>query len=595
MKQFFKFMFASCLGSFISMIVVLVVIFSMIGAMVASSSKTEEVKDNSVLVIDLSKPIYDREVTDISNMVSSLQEGINDNNSIGLTELLATINRAKNDDNIKAIMLNVSNFQANGISTAEEIREGLLDFKKSGKKIYAYSDMCDQKSYYVASVADKIQLNPAGMVTLSGLGGEIMFIKDLIDKFKVDVTLIRPKNNAYKSAGEMFIMDKMSEANKEQTREYLSSIWSVISPQIAESRHIDINTFNNLVSSLQGFLPDDAVKNKIVDNLGFKTDFEDTIQKYTNIQYKQDKDKKVHFIKYSSYREAMGDVYQMKDKNIAIVYAYGDVSQGKGSDLSIGSETIVKALRKAADNDKVKAIVFRVNSPGGDGIASELITNEVIRAKRKKLVIVSMGDMAASAGYEMSSNASYIVASRTTLTGSIGVFGVMPNFNRALKEQLGITFDTIKTHKNSNPLSVTVPMTNDAMMMMQRNVEVFYSRFVNRVATGRGKTPAYINTIARGRVWTGLDAKGLGLIDEFGGLERAIQVAAQKANLQSYGIIEYPKVKGIMGQLISSMDEDSKMKSLTKELGRPYSFFYTLRNISNMQGVQMRLPYIIEF
>jgi protease-4 len=595
MKQFFKFAFASCLGSLVSLFVVLLVIIAMIGAMVSSSSKTEEVKNNSVLVIDFNKPVYDRESSDFSNVISSIQDGIDNDNSIGLSEFIAVIHKAKEDDNIKAIMLNMSVLQSNGMATAQEIRDCLLDFKKSGKKIYAYSDMCDQKSYYIASVADKIQLNPAGMVTLSGLGGEVMYIKDLIDKLGVDVSLIRPKNNAYKSAGEMYISNKMSDANREQTHQYLSSIWNVMASQIAESRHIDINTFNNIVSSLNGFLPQDAVKNRIVDNLGFKTDFEDTITKYTINQYNMSNSTKLHFIKYSAYRQTMGEINTVKSNNIAIIYAYGDVSQGKGSDLSIGSETIVKSLRKAAENDKIKAIVLRVNSPGGDAIASELITNEVIRAKRKKPVIVSMGDMAASAGYEMSSNASYIVASETTLTGSIGVFGVLPNFNRALKEKLGITFDTVKTHANSNPLSVTTPMTEDAKMMMQRNVETFYLRFVSRVAKGRNKTPEYINSIARGRVWTGKDAKGLGLIDEYGGLQKAINIAAKKANLKDYGIVVYPKTKGIMGQILSSMDENTKIKSLTKELGKPYTFFLTLKNLSNMQGVQMRMPYIIEF
>ncbi len=544
------------------------------------------------MVVDLSNPIYDREVEDISSMFSA--DGIN-NKVIGLTEFIQVIDKAKNDKNIKAIMLNLSVFQANGMATAQEIREVLQDFKTSGKKIYAYGDMIDQKSYYVATVADKIMLNPAGMLTLSGMGGEVMYYKDLINKLDIDVDLIRPTNNAYKSAGETYIMNHMSDSNRVQTRQYLTSIWSVLSSQIAASRNINETKFNDLVASLQGFLPQDAYKNKLVDYLGFKSDYKDTINKYVIAQNKISKNSKINYISYGAYRKTIADINKVQTDNIAIVYAYGDVNQGKGSDLSIGSETVCKAIEKAANNDKVKAIVLRVNSPGGDAIASELITNEVIKAKRKKPVIVSMGDMAASAGYEMSSNASYIVANPTTLTGSIGVFGVLPNFNRALKNKIGITFDTVKTHRNSNPISVTTPMTADAKMMMQRNVENFYNNFITKVAQGRGKTPQYINTIAKGRVWSGVDAKPLGLIDEFGGLKKAIQVAAAKVNLKSYGIITYPKTQGIFAQFIDTQSNEVKMKSLTKELGKPYTFFLQLRDIAQMQGVQMRMDYIINF
>ncbi len=544
------------------------------------------------MVVDLSNPIYDREVEDISSMFSA--DGIN-NKVIGLTEFIQVIDKAKNDKNIKAIMLNLSVFQANGMATAQEIREVLQDFKTSGKKIYAYGDMIDQKSYYVATVADKIMLNPAGMLTLSGMGGEVMYYKDLINKLDIDVDLIRPTNNAYKSAGETYIMNHMSDSNRVQTRQYLTSIWSVLSSQIAASRNINETKFNDLVASLQGFLPQDAYKNKLVDYLGFKSDYKDTINKYVIAQNKLSKNSKINYISYGAYRKTIADINKVQTDNIAIVYAYGDVNQGKGSDLSIGSETVCKAIEKAANNDKVKAIVLRVNSPGGDAIASELITNEVIKAKRKKPVIVSMGDMAASAGYEMSSNASYIVANPTTLTGSIGVFGVLPNFNRALKNKIGITFDTVKTHRNSNPISVTTPMTADAKMMMQRNVENFYNNFITKVAQGRGKTPQYINTIAKGRVWSGVDAKPLGLIDEFGGLKKAIQVAAAKVNLKSYGIITYPKTQGIFAQFIDTQSNEVKMKSLTKELGKPYTFFLQLRDIAQMQGVQMRMDYIINF
>ncbi|MBP3253621.1 MAG: signal peptide peptidase SppA [Bacteroidales bacterium] len=595
MKQFFKFLFASCLGSGLAMILSFFIILGVITSMIASVGKNSDdvkVKDNSVLVVDLSNPVYDREIEDIQSMLST--DGIN-NKAIGLTEFMQVIEKAKNDKNIKAIMLNIGMFQANGVATAQEVREILQDFKTNGKKIYAYGDMVDQKSYYIATVADKIMVNPAGMVTLSGLGGEVMYYKDLIAKLDIDVDLIRPVNNAYKSAGETYTMNHMSDSNRIQTRQYLNSIWSVLSSQMSKARGIDEQRFNDLIASLQGFLPQDAYNNKLIDYLGFKSDYKDTINKDVIAKNKLSAKTKINYISYDKYRKSITDINKPQSENIAIVYAYGNVNQGKGGDLSIGSETVCKAIERAADNDKVKAIVLRVNSPGGDAVASELITNEVIKAKKKKPVIVSMGDMAASAGYEMSSNASYIVANQTTITGSIGVFGVIPNFGRALKNKIGITFDTVKTHANSNPMSIFTPMTKEAKAMMQRNVENFYTNFIAKVAQGRGKTPEYINTIAKGRVWSGADAKPIGLVDEFGGLKKAIQVAANKANLKSYGIVTYPKTMGILDQIMSTTSEETKMKSLTKELGKPYSFFLQLKDISEMQGVQMRMDYIINF
>ncbi|MBQ9253372.1 MAG: signal peptide peptidase SppA [Bacteroidales bacterium] len=591
MKQFFKFTFASCLGSFLAMVLVTIFFIWVFGSVISSMSKsTPTVKDNSVLVINLDKPIYDREVTDISSIMTT--DGLSMNN-IGLTEFISVINKAKKDDNIKAIMLNVSVLQSNGIATAQEIREVLNSFKESGKKIYAYADMCDQKSYYIATIADKIMVNPAGMVMLSGMGAEVMYFKDLIDKFEIDVELVRPKNNAFKSAGETYILNKMSDSNRVQTRTYLNSIWEVISTQMAKSRNITLNQFNEITNSLEGFLPEDALKNKIIDYVGFKSDYKDSISKYVTANYKLNKTEKIKFVNYSDYRKTITDTYNTKKQNIAVIYAYGNVSQGKGSDLSIGSETICKAIEKATKDKQVKAIVLRVNSPGGDAVASELITNEIIKAKREKPVIVSMGDYAASAGYEMSSNATYIVANQTTVTGSIGVFGVLPNFSKALKKNLGITFDTVKTHSNSNPLSVTTPMTSDAKILMQKNVENFYINFINKVAKGRGKTPEYINSIAKGRVWTGKDAKPLGLVDEWGGLSKAIEIAAKKAGIKEYGVVAYPKPTGFLSQIINSEAQEMKMKSFTKELGKPYTFFLELKNVSDMQGVQKRLPYII--
>lgn len=593
MKQFFKFTLASFLGVLFCTIFVVLVLSGILGSMMTTKESVPEIKDNSVLLIRLDKPIYDREVSDISSIAGAI--GGESVGNIGLTEFIYVIQRAKTDSKIKAIMLDLAVLQTGGWATVEEMRQCLADFKTSGKKIYAYGDMMTQSSYYLASVADQIVLNPAGMITLTGLGAEVMYYKDLLDKFDVDVELIRPKNNSYKSAGEKYITNSMSQENREQIKTYMSAIWEGVSANIVKDRKLTKEEFERQVSDLQGCLPQDALKNKLVDKLSFKTNLMDDISKEIVAQNKLKEGTKANFVKYSKYRKSVTDIFNHKKDNIAIVYAYGDVNQGKGSELSIGSETIVKALQQAAKNKSVKAVVLRVNSPGGDAIASELITNEVIKTKKIKPVIVSMGDVAASAGYEMSSNATKIVALPLTITGSIGVFGVMPNFARSLKNNLGITFDTVKTHSNSVAMSVTTKPSPEFKMMMQRNVENFYDNFITRVSEGRNKDKAYIDSIARGRVWAGSQAKALGLVDEYGGLKQAIETAARQAGISDYGLIAYPKTKDIATQLLETLSGENEMKTFAKELGKPYSFFLELKSICQMQGVQARMPYLINF
>lgn len=589
MKQFFKFMFASCLGVLLSTIILFVTFFIIVTSIISSSTKSvPNIEENSVLVIKLDKPIYDREVSDFSNLFMSDKEDIDVSTSIGLTEFIAVINKAKSDPKIKAIMLDLSIIQANGWATVQEMRDALVSFKESKKKIYAFSDTYTQNAYYLATVADEISLNPVGHLQLTGLGGEVMFVKDLLNKFDIDVELLRPANNDYKSAGEMFVNNKMSEANKKQIKAYVSSIWDYIANNMSQSRKIDITTLNNNVSNLETFMAEDALKNKYVDNLTFRTDIQEKIKKDLNL-------KKVNWVQYKKYRNSIVEILPKGKDQIAVIYAFGDVAQGKGGDLSIGSETIVKEIRKAVENSRVKAIVLRINSGGGDAIASEQMTNEVIKANKVKPVIVSMGDVAASAGYEMGCGASKIVANPVTITGSIGVFGVVPNFGRALKKNLGIGFDTIQTHKNSVFLSGVTPMSTDTRIMMQKSIDVFYKNFVNRVATGRNKSFQYIDSIAKGRVWVGKDAKKIGLIDEFGGLYKSIEIAAKEAKIKDYGVIALPKTKDIAEQIFSAMGQEVELKMFTKELGKPYSFFLELKSISDMKGVQARIPYLISF
>lgn len=594
MKQFFKFTFASCLGCLISGVLLIFFLIGVIGSAIPSGETASvEIKDNSVLRIELNRPVYDREVSDISMLGGIVNGEIN--SPIGLTEFIVVLKKAKTDKSIKSVLLDLSPLQTYGWATVEEMRQALLDFKKSGKKVYAYGDVLPQSSYYLATAADEIYLNPAGMLTIMGLGAEVVYYKDLLSKFDVDVDLIRPKNNSYKSAGESYVNNKMSSENREQIKTYLNSIWNYVSDNIVKSRGLDSEQFNSKVSSLEYFLPKDALRFGMIDGLNFKTDVEEIIVSKVRKQFGIGEKAKVNFVKYSRYRESIMDIFKPAKENVAIVYAYGGVNQGKGSNLTIGSETIVKAIREAVENKSVKAIVFRVNSPGGDAVASELITNEIIKAKKVKPVIVSMGDVAASAGYEMSSNASKIMASPVTITGSIGVFGVLPNFARTLKNNLGITFDTVKTHDNSIALSLTTPASETARLMMQNNVENFYDNFLTRVATGRNLSKTFVDSVARGRVWSGADAEKIGLIDEFGGLEKSIAAAALAGNLKSYGLVAYPKAKDLATQIIESFSGETDMKLFTKQLGKPYSFFLELKDICQMQGVQARMPYLIRF
>ncbi len=593
MRQFFKFTFASCLGSLLSGLLLLLIMIGLFGSLVSSSETVPEVKDNAVLLIKLDKPVYDREVSDLSSLEGLVGGEVG--SSVGLIEFIGVMERAKTDEKVKAVMLDLSVVQANGWATVEEMRQAIIDFKSSGKKVYAYGDMMSQSAYYLASSADEIFLNPVGMLEVAGLGAEVMYFKDLLTKFDVDVDLIRPQNNAYKSAGEMYITNKMSVENREQVKGYLNEIWDYVSQNIAKARKLDLAAFNSAVSSLETCLPQDALKNRLVDSLAFRSDVEELIKTEVRTKYKMDKKAKVNFVSYNKYRQSITDLFVSKSDNIAVVYAYGDVKQGKGSNLTIGSQTTVKAIQKAVANKRVKAIVLRVNSSGGDAVASELITNEVIKAKQAKPVVVSMGDVAASAGYEMSSNATKIIASPVTITGSIGVFGVLPNFAKSLKNNLGITFDTVKTHDNSVNLSVTTPVSAETRLMMQKNVENFYDNFISRVATGRQKEKSYIDSIARGRVWAGSQAKNLGLVDEFGGLKEAIALAAKLAEVKDYGIVAYPKTKDLTEQIMEAFSQEQMAVSLTRELGKPYSFFLSLKSICQMQGVQARMPYLISF
>lgn len=588
MKDFFKMMFASCLGSLIVFGICTFLVISLLVGSIAtiissaeSNTTTTMVKPNSVLKLELTKSIYERTPSELNSYLEN-------NQVIGADMVLKAIRMAQTDDKISGMYIKTSEMYNGGWALTEEIRNAIVDFKQSGKFVYAYSDVYSQKAYYLSSVADSIFVNPSGIIDFKGIGAETVFIKDMLDKLNVDVELIRPRNNSFKSAGEMYTMNHMSEANKKQIRSYINNIWQHVSGDIAATRNIPLDKLNNIANNLSAYLPTDAVANGLIDKTAFEHDVLVSIAKNLD----RDEPDEINFVKVKSYAES--NITPESKNKIAVIYAQGDVLHGRGSDINVYSSNITQALDQAADNDKVKAIVLRVNSPGGAVIASEMMTNAVMRAKEKKPIVVSMSDMAASAGYEISCNATKIVAMPTTITGSIGVFGMYPQVGRMLKNKLGITTDTVLTNRNAAAMSITRPLSAESHNMLVRNVEDFYKTFCMRVARGRNLSVEYVDSIARGRVWTGTQAKELGLVDELGGMDVALRIAAQEAGITNYSIVAYPKQKDAVTELMEMFGEEMAEKTLLIENSNVVKYYKQIEQLSNMEPLQARLPYFIE-
>jgi len=589
MKQFFKFMFASMLGTILTLIVVFFLLIGIIVSAVSFSSK-EEVKlsENTVLHIKLEGMLTDRSFNnpiqgfDFNSMKNKYEPGLND--------ILLNLKKAKTDPNIKGIFLDLNDVPA-GISLLEEIRNALIDFKTSGKFIYSYSEMYSQKAYYLASVSDKIFLNKEGSIDFHGLGAEIMFFKGLLQKLDIDMQIIR--HGKYKSAVEPFMLDKMSDANREQTRLFIGSIWNHIVKNISESRKIDIATLQNIADSLLVQNSSDALKYKFADQLVYKDEMIDALKSKLGLDAKKEL-KYVSLSKYNDVKTADTKIKFSKNK-IAVVYAVGAIEGGKGDDLTIGSERISEAIRDARSDSSVKAIVLRVNSPGGDALASEVIWREVNLAKKVKPVVVSMGDYAASGGYYIACAADKIIASPTTITGSIGVFGMIPNLQKLFNNKLGVNIDTVMTNRNAVGISGNRPLSSYQEKVIQNQIERIYTTFIGHVAEGRKLTVEQVDEIGQGRVWSGFDAKRIGLVDDFGGLDKAISEAVKLSKLSEYKVVEYPKQEEFFQQLIKSISgEETSGRILQNELGENYNIYKTIKSFSTMKVIQARLPYMIK-
>ena len=582
-RKFWRIVLGSMVGFVLATIIISVFYILLTLGVIASLGTKDKttVENNSVLKLNLSQPISERAVDmpfDMSRYGYSNQMGLND--------ILAVIKHAAGDSKIKGIYLNASNAAASPASL-KEIHDALVEFKKSGKFIYAYSDNYYQNGYYLATVADSVLLNPTGSVDLRGYAFQVMFYKGLLDKFNVDVQVVR--HGQFKSAVEPYMLDKMSEANRTQLEVLANTLWATISSDIAAARQISLDSVNAITNQLSGYLAQEALSHKLVDRLAYPSDAEASLRKRLNINEDDD----IHFVTVDKYKTSIPDTKSQKDR-IAVVYAVGSIYDGKGDESkNIYSDNFIKTFRKAYKSDKVKAIVLRVNSPGGSALASENIWHEIEAAKKAgKIVVTSMGDYAASGGYYISCNSDYIIAQPNTITGSIGVFGMIPSFQNALKSNLGITIDVAKTHEHSDFGTGMRTLDQAELDIMQHSIEDIYGTFMQRVANGRKMTVEQVDSIGQGRVWAGADAIKIGLVDKLGSLDDAIDKAAELANITHYSIEYYPKQQSFFELLFNNMnDTESRLAS---RLGHLYFTYQGLESILRMEGVQARMPFELE-
>ncbi|GAA4302269.1 signal peptide peptidase SppA [Nibribacter koreensis] len=585
MLQFFKYVLATIVGLMLFMVLGFILLA---GIAAASTDDTVSIEKDSVLELKLSQPITER-----SPRSPFADLGFGDllgESGIGLDDIKASIRKAAKDDNIEGIMLNLEFMQV-GMASLEEIRDELLEFKKSKKFIVAYSEIATEKAYYLSSVADRIYLNPSGTLELNGLSSEVMFYKGTFEKLDIQPYIF--KVGEFKSAVEPFILDKMSEPSKAQTASFLNSLNDFMLQNLAKARNKSFKEVKNISDSMLVHNAEDALKYGLVTHLGYY----DEALAYMKQKTGTEKNEEVNLVNLGKYRKVADDNKKSgSSKNkIAVIYASGEIVGGKGDDNTIGGEGMSEAIRKARLDKNVKAVVLRINSPGGSSLASDVIWREVMLTKKVKPVIASMSDVAASGGYYIAMACDTIVAHPNTITGSIGVFGMLFNAENFLKNKLGVTVDRVKTGKFSDVPSVTRQMTEYEKMHIQREVERIYTDFTTKAAKSRNMSVADLRKVASGRVWSGSEAKARGLVDVFGGLDEAIAIAAKKAKLKKdeYRLRSYPEQKSFMSTFFDDAESQVKTYYLQKELGAMLPYYQQYKQIEMMQGVQARMPYDI--
>lgn len=583
MKQFLKYTFATIVGSLISFLLLVFLFIFTVSAMVSAFVKEEikELKNNSILTLKLDYVIPERtsknpfESMDLSFTPTKLNSGLND--------ILKAIKEAKTNENIKGIYLNVS-ISPNSYATLESIREALIDFKTSKKFIIAYGEVLEEHSYYIASVADEIYLNPAGELLLDGFSNSTPYLKGLFDKLGIEPQLIR--HGKYKAAGEPLITNKMSDENRKQIEAYTGSIFNNFCDDIAKSRNLKTDEVKEIINELKVQSPEDAKKLGLITNILFEDEVLDILTKKTGVEkYKDVSDVSSEELA----KHAKNTPYSVKEK-IAVLYCVGDIVSGNSDKNTMGSTTIVESLRKAKEDSTIKAVVLRINSPGGSAMASDVIWREVKLTKKIKPVIVSMGDMAASGGYYIASPANTIVAQKNSITGSIGVFALLINAQKLIKEKLGINVETVKFGKYADMGTTNRALTDEEKQIMQRYIDRIYTDFIEKVAEGRNLKKEFVDSIAQGRVWSGTDAKAIGLIDEYGGLDKAIEIAAKQASIDKYRIINYPEQKSALDELMNNLSLEASAYWLRYQMGEQYTWYKQVKDATKYEGLQMRVP-----
>ena len=559
--------------------------FLVLAALIGQGEDTVVVKDNSVLEIQLQTPINDYVGMDESNPFAGLF-----NVNQGLDEILHAINVAKEDNKIKGISLNNNVIMA-GLSQTQAIRDALSDFAESGKFIYAYGDFYTQKDYYLASVANEVYLNPVGALDFKGLSTEVLFFKDLQEKSGIKMEVIR--HGKYKSAVEPFLANEMSEANRTQIKELLDALWHSMLTNISKSRDISVEDLNHIADTLGTRTSKYAALSGLIDEVVYFDEYESMIKEKMGVDTTDD----LNYVPISDYiRTASKIKINSGTDKIAVIFAQGEIWYGEGGSDVIGQGIINDALKKAREDENVKAIVLRVNSPGGSALASDIIWREIEITKQSKPVVVSMGDVAASGGYYIAAGADKIFAEPTTITGSIGVFGTIPNISE-LAENIGVNAEQVGTNKNSVDYSLFEPMNDSFRSNVLEGIEATYETFLDRVAQGRGFTLAQADSVAQGRVWSGVDAKRLGLVDELGGLDEAIAAAAEMVELDNYGIRKLPKYKSDFEKLMEDLGgatTKSKESIIQEEIGaEAYAILREIKLAMQNKGVQARMPFTL--
>lgn len=583
MKSFLKYTLATIAGIMVVNFLGLILFFIIIGA--ATKQEEPTVLENSVLVAKFNTPIIDRASDD---PFSQFAAGNFDMGGVmGLDQILKDIDKAKHDEDISGIFLRLSGIPSS-MATVEEIRDALMDFKEDGKFIIAHADAFTQKSYYLATAADKIYMTPTGDFDFKGLQAKVLYFKRALDKLGIEMQVVR--HGSYKSAVEPFLTNEMSDENREQLDGMISSVWDKMIYEVSLARGISEDDLESYANELAVAVDESALEKKMIDGIRYYDEVLDELRGMTETEEDDD----IPSISLKKYADVLPDDKEASSNRIAVIYAMGTVVTGEAEEGMIGSDRIARAIRKARKDDKVKAIVFRVNSGGGSALASEVIYREVKLAVEVKPVVASLGDVAASGGYYIVCPADTIVASETTITGSIGVFGLIPNMQELLNEKIGINTGLVKTNKYADIMSTTRPMTQDEKNIIQDYIDDVYTTFVNHVAEGRSMSFEEVDAIGGGRVWSGVNAMEIGLIDVYGGLEKSVEIAAEMASLDNYRVTSLPTLEDPFTRLMKQITGGVKAKIISNELGSAYELYKQVEKINEMEGLQAIMPYTLD-